>query len=453
MYNPVHIFRRMFTGHQRTVLAKKNVLALLVLRVSSTMLSLLLVPMTLHAINAENYGIWLTLSSVFGWLSIADVGLGNGLRNKFAEARAKGDVHLARTYISTAYVLLTAIVLLLAVVCIPLSLLLPWNEILNVRASADGGLTSLATIVLILFCVRFVASLIFSVAAADQMPAINGVVDFGGNALSLLLVYLSIRSGNATLFTLGIGLSVGITVAPIVATVVLFRGRYRQYAPSLRFVHLPYAKELLNLGVQFFAIQISALVMYTTSNIIITQLFGPAEVTPYNIAFRYFGIVTTAFGLITAPLWSAFSEAYFSNDLLWVRKVTNTMIRIWCVLIAVVVVMIFASDFVYRLWIGKGVLVPFALSLWMGIFVILMAWGQIFVNFINGTGKIRLQLYASVGSAVLNIPIALVLVQVFHFGIAGVIMATCLLQAVTSLWIPIQYRKLVSGTAKGIWAR
>jgi O-antigen/teichoic acid export membrane protein len=218
-------------------------------------------------------------------------------------------------------------------------------------------------------------------------------------------------------------------------------------------VHLPFAKELLNLGFQFFAIQISALVMYTTSNIIITQLFGPAEVTPYNIAFRYFGIVTTVFGLITAPLWSAFSEAYFSNDLLWVRKVTKTMIRIWCVLIAVVAVMIFASDFAYRLWIGKGVQVPFALSLWMGIFVILMAWGQIFVNFINGTGKIRLQLYASAGSAVLNIPITLVLVQVFHFGIAGVIMATCLLQAITSLWIPIQYRKLVSGTAKGIWAR
>jgi Na+-driven multidrug efflux pump len=89
----------------------------------------------------------------------------------------------------------------------------------------------------------------------------------------------------------------------------------------------------------------------------------------------------------------------------------------------------------------------------MGIFVILITWGTIFVNFINGTGKIRLQLIVAVVSAALNIPLTLLLVRTFHFGIAGVIMATCILQMASSIWVPLQYQKLITNTAKGIWAK
>ena len=40
----------------------------------------------------------LTLSSIIGWFAFFDIGFGNGLRNKFAEAIAKGD-HQLGTYL------------------------------------------------------------------------------------------------------------------------------------------------------------------------------------------------------------------------------------------------------------------------------------------------------------------------------------------------------------------
>ena len=49
----------------------------------------MLVPLTIHYINPTRYGIWLTVSSIIGWVSFFDIGFGNGLRNKFAEALAK----------------------------------------------------------------------------------------------------------------------------------------------------------------------------------------------------------------------------------------------------------------------------------------------------------------------------------------------------------------------------
>jgi O-antigen/teichoic acid export membrane protein len=97
------------SGHERSIKAKKNILASLVIRGCSIAISLVLVPLTINYINTSRYGIWLTLSSIVAWLSFFDIGLTQGLRNKFAEAKARGDDALAQIYVSTTYALLAII--------------------------------------------------------------------------------------------------------------------------------------------------------------------------------------------------------------------------------------------------------------------------------------------------------------------------------------------------------
>jgi len=62
-------FHKIFSGHDRTVRTKKNIGAMVVLKGISIASGFLLVPLTLHYLNATNYGIWLTLSSIIGWFS------------------------------------------------------------------------------------------------------------------------------------------------------------------------------------------------------------------------------------------------------------------------------------------------------------------------------------------------------------------------------------------------
>ena len=54
------IKNKLFSGSDRTVLIKKNILASSILRIISIAISLLVVPATINYINAERYGIWLT---------------------------------------------------------------------------------------------------------------------------------------------------------------------------------------------------------------------------------------------------------------------------------------------------------------------------------------------------------------------------------------------------------
>ncbi len=96
-------------GHARTVKAKKNILASFFVKGISVTTSFILVPLTIHYLNPVNYGIWLTLYSVISWFGLLDIGLGNGLRNKFAEALASNDVKSAKIYLSTAYAMLSII--------------------------------------------------------------------------------------------------------------------------------------------------------------------------------------------------------------------------------------------------------------------------------------------------------------------------------------------------------
>ena len=62
-------------GHERSVKAKKNILASLIIKGLSIAISLVLVPLTINYINSSRYGIRLTISSIVGWFSFFDIGL------------------------------------------------------------------------------------------------------------------------------------------------------------------------------------------------------------------------------------------------------------------------------------------------------------------------------------------------------------------------------------------
>jgi O-antigen/teichoic acid export membrane protein len=436
-------------GHERTLNAKRNIFYSIVIKGLSILVSLLLVPLTLHYVNSERYGIWLTLSSIIAWFGFFDIGLGNGMRNCFAEAKAQGDNKLARIYISTTYAILTIIITVVWLIFCVVNPIIDWTRILNTSPSLRGELNILAFLVISFFCLRFVFQLITTVLIADQKPAKASFYNLLGNMLSLLIIYILTKTTPGSLFKLALVLGGMPVMVLIIASMIYYNGKYRDYTPSIRFIHFGHIRNLMNLGIKFFFIQIAALVIYQTSNIIIAQLYGPAEVTPFNIAFRYFNIGTMTFGIIMTPFWSAITEAWVKHDITWIQNVMRKLIRIWIILSVGIVLMLILSNSFYKLWVGKDVHIPFKLSIVMALYVIVFTWCSIFAQFINGVGKIKLQLYSGAFGAIINIPLSIYLGKIF--GVAGVTMSSLILGLISSVWSPIQYLKLIRNTATGIW--
>ncbi len=443
-------FPALFKGHSRTVKAKKNISASFLIKGLNILINFAFVPLTLSYIDETRYGIWFTVSSVIGWFYFLDVGLGNGLRNKLAEALARGETELARRYISTAYAALLGIIAVIYVLFVMLFGYLDWTVIFNAPRELNHEIGRLIFIVFSFFCLRFVLNLITVILTAMQNPAFKDAFNLAGSLLAFIIVFILTKTTRGSLVLLGAALTFSPVFVLTLGTLILFFSKYKIYRPAPRLVRLAYVRDLLNIGVQFFVIQISAIVLFTTDNMIITQILGPEAVTPYNIAFKYMSAVTLLFGILVTPFWSAITEAYVKKDFTWIRRVIKKLMHIWLGVVVLVVIMVAASPLVYTLWIGDKVDIPFQLTLLMGLFVIITSWSSIFVQFINGVGKIRLQLYHAVLVGIINIPLSIWLAG--YFDARGVIMATIICQAIGAMWVPIQYYKIVNERARGIWA-
>jgi O-antigen/teichoic acid export membrane protein len=442
-----------YSGSERTVKVKKNIVLLGVMKVVSILSGLLIVPLTLNFLTTTEYGVWLTLSSIVGWIVYFDVGLGNGLRNRFAEALATGNTHLARIYVSTTYFLVFLIVGCGLIIFLGINHFLDWQKILKAYSIPLPVLNLLVLFVVVSFSLRFVFSLIGTVLTADQEPGRAGMIELTINLVSLGAVYVLTKLSASSLLTFGIVLSSVVVIVPAMASIWFYSRRYRSVAPAVHLIQLKYAKPLANIGVQFFIIQITALIVFSTSSLLIANFLGPAEVTAYNIVFKYFGVVSMLFGIAVAPFWSAFTDAFHKNEFDWIKNSARKLVGIWILASAVTVLMLIVSQPVYKLWVGNKVAVPFTLSLAMALYVTISNWNSIFASFLNGTGRIRLQLYSSIVIGMLNIPLAYVLVKYFQWGSAGVVAATSFCLFIGSIWAPIQYYKLINNTATGIWAK
>ena len=118
-------------GNQRSVKAKKNILASFGIKGVSVLIGLIKVPVILLYLDVEKYGVWLTIASIVDWVHYFDLGIGHGLRNKFAEALANNDKERAKKLVSTAYFYITLIFLGISVLLIPIVYVFNWQSILN----------------------------------------------------------------------------------------------------------------------------------------------------------------------------------------------------------------------------------------------------------------------------------------------------------------------------------
>ncbi len=410
----------------------------------------LLVPMTLDLLNKELYGIWLTLASVITWFSLFDIGLGYGLRNKLAEALARDDLEEAKSLVSSTYALIAGISGALLLLFLVVNPFINWNLILNVEVETINTLGLVALVTFAFFCISFVLKLIDSIFLADQRPAYVGFFDLMANLISLVIILILIKVSNGSLLALAIAMGVAPVVVLTFCNFYFFATRYRKIAPSFRYVKSSHFASLSSLGFKFFLVGITGLVIFSTDNLIIVQIFGPEEVPAYQVAFKYFGLITSIFSLISVPFWSAYTDAQTKGDLKWILETNKKLKMVWAALLFVGIFMLVVSKWFYKLWVPE-IPVPFLLSASMFLYVLALAWGNIFVMYINGVGKVRLQIIVSIVGALINIPLSIFFAKNLQFGSAGIILASTICIGFGPLLGPIQFNKLINKKASGIW--
>lgn len=440
-----------FLKSTRTAKAIKQIFYSFLLQGLSIIIGLLYVPLLLNYLTQEKYGIWLTLTSILGWFSFFDIGLGNGLRNKLTQAFAVKDYNLGRKYVSTTYALLIGIFSVVLFVFHIGNFFLDWNLILNTQSIANSELYILTSIVFSFFLMRFVVQLISTVYFADQKPSINNLINTAGNLLSFILVLtLTHSSIKGNLILLGSIISAIPVMLFITLTIIAFSGKYKSVKPSYTEIDFKLGKGLMNLGAKFFFLQIAYIVTFSTSSFFIAQFYGPEEVVAYNIAFKYFQLPVMVFSIIMSPIWSAVTDAFEKSDFTWLSKTIKQLNLLSVLFSAGIVVMVFLSDWVFTIWIGDQIKIPLSLSVSLAFYTIMQIVIAPYSSFINGFGKIKLTMTLTFFG------ISLYLILVFVFGriftnSTGMVLAIIIPHFIGGIIQPIQTYRILNGTAKGLW--
>ena len=437
---------------ERSKEATKNIMVSILVKGFTILTSLLIVPMTIDYVNPTQYGIWLTLSGVIGWMSFFDLGLGNGFRNRFAEAKAKGDMRLAREYVSTTYFSIGSIVTLVLTIFLIINQYINWSDVLNVEASYQAELQKISIVVCTFTGLNMIVGIFRTLVEADQKHRISSLIQAGSSLCSLLCIWILTQVSHGSLFNLALYFSGMMCVVTTITSLVMYRcSRYRMVAPSFRYIRPHLIRDILSLGGQFFIIYLCLIACFSVMNIVISREVGPIAVTQYNIANKYFGMIYMLFIIALAPLWTSFTDAYTKKDYSWMRATIRKLEQTWIITIVICILMFVFSPFVYQLWIGDSVDIPFLLSIVTAGYVLIQTLANIYMYTINGIGYIRIQTIVYIIMAIASWPALTYCCK--EWGVIGIVIYPSLVFFAQALFGKIQINKILNNTAHGIWGK
>lgn len=401
----------------------------------------LTVPLLLNYLGVEYYGVWATIFTILNAAYFMDFGISLGVKNKVTEALAKNDFLASRIYISTAYFSISIVALTMLLISIIIVMYFNMQNIFNTNISESELKTTL-----ILSCIL----VIFSVVLNIYKSLLNAVQQSSKVELAMAiyqgLVFLQIlllpKIINQSLILVGLIYGATNVLIAIIFSIIFFKNN-KALIPSFSYFKKDKINEILGLGAHFFIIQIALIIILTTDNIIITYIIGPEATTTYSIVnkiYQPFIIVST---FIFTPLWTLYTNAYHNHDFQWIKNTFTKLNRLFLLLVFVLIVLYFSFDWIIKFWIPEPLIYSKTLLIGFSFFVLIKVYGDIYMTFINGIGRIKLQMWLFILGALINIPMSVFFVKYLNFGVSGVILATCISLLFLAISMPIQAYKVL----------
>ncbi|MBR9911306.1 MAG: lipopolysaccharide biosynthesis protein [Gammaproteobacteria bacterium] len=408
--------------------------------------TLITMPLTLHYLGAESFGVWMVISGVVGFMGFSDLGVGMGLQNALSKAYGKDDKVSPKHYIANAYCIATALVLAISLTLFAISSIFPIEALFKIDDEEKKSVATLALKYSVLaFLTGIPIALIQRVLGGLQKTYVANNVLLVGSLLSLTSILASVY------FDWGlVGLSVLFVLSPTV--VMLVYSAYFFYKnPSLRVmfsnVSKSYIRPIVSSGVWTVVVQIIYTVKMNVPIMIVSASLGLLAVAEFSIAQKLTGLAATMISIALQPLWVVYGEAYYRGDRAWVEMSLRKSIKVVLALsVSAAIVFQFLGQELVGAWLGDDV-VPsleliFCFSLWM----IASNINICFAMLINGTGNFKRQAIYSFCCVCSALGLSIFFVDAF--GSAGVIFTMFLVSELLKIPLNIlESRRILLKTA------
>jgi O-antigen/teichoic acid export membrane protein len=419
----------------------RNVGLSTVLKLSAFVLQFAVLPVLVRALGTQEYGVWVAMQSLVVWVSLLELGLSKGLRNRLIESLGDGKHELARSYISSCFF---GQLLLWSGVCSVLYLVLmfggfPWARWMKSQGD-DYQIASGLFLSFVSFSLMQLFGVANAILYAKHWNAATALVGFFSSIGLFLYAYLSDRYGlhvsipklafvNLVLFGSGYAIQS-----------LYLAGAFPELIPTWRLFRWSQFEDVIRSGSRFLLIEITYIVIFVMDRWIVLQILGPGAVTQYDILLRLSSLVTTGYTLFIGPTWALSGTAWAKQDSEMMSKLWRIVSGLMIPFATVAVAIGFLMNPLIHLWIDPAIhLEPIARAS-MVLYSWVVIWSAGYASLLNGIGRVREQMICSVLACLLNIPLSIYLCQIQGVGIAGVLIASTLSLSMFSLVAPFVWR-------------
>jgi O-antigen/teichoic acid export membrane protein len=381
--------------------------------------ALVIVPLVLHAIGPDGFGIWGAAASLLWMTATLDFGIGNALLTVMAHRHARGEPEQARTEATAGLLLASCVALVeLAAALVAICMWVPAQE----RAIYLIAAISLGVNIPVSLANRIWSGLQKSYTASGWETAQTLVSVSGLYLLTRLTgdvrLYVAITCGGLLLANFGSLIHLFLSHAEL---------RPRWPLPNRRlFV------DLLRRGVPYVLLGLSFTLAVQSDNIVALSLLGSEPAARMAVAQR---VSMTAFGLlwvVSQPLWPAFADAAASGDHVWVYAylVRGMALLTACAAAGSAILLIFGRP-VLDLWLHGGLTLGQDVLWAMAALIVVSSLSHVPDLLLNALGVVWFQVAVALVSSGLAFALKVALAP--RLGVAGILLATAISYGLTYL--------------------
>lgn len=416
---------------------KFHILLNFIFKILSLFFNYLIISSSLHYLDNEKYGIWVTFLSIISWITYMDVGISNSLRNSISENITKNNKQEIKEFISTAYFLIGLSSIILIIVFATIIPIINWNSIFNSQIISSNELSYTVAIYSILFVLYFLFSLINQIYYAYNLSYFVSLIQLISSFLIYIFIILisSITKGNLILVSIIYG---AVNLIIILIFNLFFFIREPNLIPIFKYFNFNKIKSLFSVGSKFFIIQIAVIIIFTSGNLVITQVLGPEYVTQYNIGLKLFTLFTFCFNIVMAPLWNVFTTLFFQNNIKSIYNLFNKLYFLFILFVISIVFFIMVYPYVLKIWLGNTIKLELDFVILFAIHTIISIWSNIFATFLNSISCLNISVILTIFISFINIPLSIMFIKYFNMGISGVVLSGIICLSFGAIISPLQ---------------
>ena len=275
-------------------------------RLAGIALRLFTIPLAINYLGPEQYGLWVLVSSVAGYISLLDLGITSALINRVTQAHAIGDQESQDRYILATLYSLGAVAVVLSVATIPIIEIVDWKGLFKISDEIGRrSVTNVFHIGAIVFFVQLPLSIFTRLPYTFQRGHESEMFQLGGNLFSITGIVVSV------ILDLGLVVLICFLLLPsIVASVGLaIFLRRKQFITKWRIgidKVVSTLRELRAVGVDFLSMQIVSTLMVVLQFNLLGYFKGAPEVAKYGLMSQIFIAIQMPFTILSQPLWTKF---------------------------------------------------------------------------------------------------------------------------------------------------